>query len=182
MAASLAATPPATLATTCTYCPCVQLPLDSLCLLALNVQAAPLFPPRQVALQNGVLMRTEVDRVSGQLTDPRSRFLGTRPPRLFSLPVRGQRSMLALSSRPWLGYSDQGRFALSPLSYEPLDYAASASQCALFFGLLCCQRYVSRWAVAQMTSAVFSVGCFLFAPGLLQLAAGCVLWLPGLAP
>uniref|UniRef100_A0A7S3VLT8 DNA damage-binding protein 1 n=1 Tax=Dunaliella tertiolecta TaxID=3047 RepID=A0A7S3VLT8_DUNTE len=85
----------------------------------------------QVALQNGVLMRTEVDRVSGQLTDPRSRFLGTRPPRLFPVSVRGHRSMLALSSRPWLGFSDHGRFSIIPLSYEALDYAAgfASDQC-----------------------------------------------------
>ena len=31
--------------------------------------------------------------------------------------------MLALSSRPWLGYSDQGKFNLVPMSYEPLDWA-----------------------------------------------------------
>ncbi|KAF5839279.1 CPSF A subunit region-domain-containing protein [Dunaliella salina] len=85
----------------------------------------------QVALQNGVLMRTEVDRISGQLTDPRSRFLGTRPPRLFPVSVRAHRSMLALSSRPWLGFSDHGRFSIIPLSYEALDYAAgfASDQC-----------------------------------------------------
>ena len=32
--------------------------------------------------------------------------------------------MLALSSRPWLGYSDQGKFNLVPMSYEPLDFAS----------------------------------------------------------
>lgn len=32
--------------------------------------------------------------------------------------------MLALSSRPWLGYSDQGKFNLVPMSYEALDYAS----------------------------------------------------------
>lgn len=32
--------------------------------------------------------------------------------------------MLALSSRPWLGFSDQGRFNITPLSYEALDHAA----------------------------------------------------------
>ncbi len=67
--------------------------------------------------------------MSGQLTDPRSRFLGTRSPKLFPTAVRGHRSMLALSSRPWLGYSDQGRFTLSPLSYETLDYAAGEERC-----------------------------------------------------
>eukprot|EP00798_Chlamydomonas_sp_ICE-L_P023642 gene23642-9170_t len=77
-----------------------------------------------VGLTNGVLMRTEVDRLSGQLSDSRSRFLGTRGPKLFSTNVRGTRSMLALSSRPWLGHSDMGRFSIGPLSYEALDHAS----------------------------------------------------------
>jgi hypothetical protein len=51
---------------------------------------------------NGLLLRTEVDRVTGQLSDTRTRFLGTRAPKLFAVSVRGRRSMLALSSRPWL--------------------------------------------------------------------------------
>lgn len=65
-------------------------------------------------------------------SDTRTRFLGTRAPRLLAAPVRGERSMLALSSRPWLGYSDQGKFNLVPLSYEALDFAAgerSAAAC-----------------------------------------------------
>ena len=80
-------------------------------------------PATQVGLANGVLLRSEVDRVTGQLSDTRTRFLGTRAPRLFGAAVRGDRSMLALSSRPWLGYSDHGRFNLVPMSYEPLDWA-----------------------------------------------------------
>lgn len=39
-------------------------------------------------LANGVLLRTEVDRVTGQLEDTRTRFLGTRPPKLFAIYVR----------------------------------------------------------------------------------------------
>lgn len=35
--------------------------------------------------------------------------------------------MLALSSRPWLGYNDMGRYNFVPLSYEALDYACSFS-------------------------------------------------------
>ncbi|KAI3995357.1 hypothetical protein MKX01_032159 [Papaver californicum] len=83
-------------------------------------------------LQNGVLYRTVVDMVTGQLTDTRSRFLGLRAPKLFSTLVRGRRAMLCLSSRPWLGYIHQGHFLLTPLSYETLEYAASFSsdQCA----------------------------------------------------
>lgn len=84
-----------------------------------------------VGLANGVLMRTEVDKTTGQLSDTRSRFLGTRAPRLFPAVVRDARAMLALSSRPWLGYSDQGRFNISPLSYDALDHATSfaSDQC-----------------------------------------------------
>lgn len=83
-------------------------------------------------LQNGVLLRTEVDMVTGQLSDTRTRFLGLRAPKLFSALVRGRRAMLCLSSRPWLGYIHQGHFLLTPLSYATLEYAASFSsdQCA----------------------------------------------------
>ncbi|MQL70779.1 hypothetical protein Taro_003148 [Colocasia esculenta] len=83
-------------------------------------------------LQNGVLFRTVVDMVTGQLSDTRSRFLGLKPPKLFSTMVRGRQAMLCLSSRPWLGYIHQGRFLLTPLSYDTLEYAASFSsdQCA----------------------------------------------------
>ncbi|XP_041003528.1 spliceosome-associated protein 130 A-like [Juglans microcarpa x Juglans regia] len=83
-------------------------------------------------LQNGVLFRTVVDMVTGQLSDSRSRFLGLRAPKLFSIIVRGKSAMLCLSSRPWLGYIHQGHFLLTPLSYETLEYAASfaSDQCA----------------------------------------------------
>ena len=65
-----------------------------------------------------------MDRITGQLSDTRTRFLGTRPPKLFAAAVKGQRSMLSLSSRPWLAYSDMGRYNLTPLSYESLDHAS----------------------------------------------------------
>jgi len=82
-------------------------------------------------LSSGVLLRTELDRVTGTMSDTRTRFLGTRAPKLFRTMVRGNRAMLALSSRPWLGYSHMGRFNLTPLSYEALDHADSfaSDQC-----------------------------------------------------
>lgn len=84
------------------------------------------------ALHSGVLFRTVVDMVTGQLSDSRSRFLGLRAPKLFSVILRGRRAILCLSSRPWLGYIHQGHFLLTPLSYETLEYASSFSsdQCA----------------------------------------------------
>lgn len=62
--------------------------------------------------------------MAGKMTDTRQRLVGVRPPRLFAVSVRGERSLLALSSRPWLGYNDMGRWEFTPLSYEALDYAA----------------------------------------------------------
>eukprot|EP00879_Flechtneria_rotunda_P016767 GHRR01017550.1.p1 GENE.GHRR01017550.1~~GHRR01017550.1.p1 ORF type:complete len:1036 (+),score=359.64 GHRR01017550.1:786-3893(+) len=84
-----------------------------------------------VGLANGVLQRTEVDRITGKLSDTRQRFLGTRAPRLTAVYIRGGRSLLALSSRPWLGYADMGKWQFMPLSYEALDHAASfaSEQC-----------------------------------------------------
>lgn len=35
--------------------------------------------------------------------------------------------VLALSSRSWLSYNYQGRYQMTPLSYDPLDYAAEFS-------------------------------------------------------
>ncbi len=40
--------------------------------------------------------------MTGQLSDTRTRFLGVRRPKLTAVPVRGKRSMLILSNRPWL--------------------------------------------------------------------------------
>ena len=80
-------------------------------------------------LNNGVLLRTQVDRTTGAMSDTRTRFLGTKPPKLFGANVKGQRAMLALSKRPWLGYSDMGRYNLTPLSYETLDFASGGLPC-----------------------------------------------------
>ena len=76
-------------------------------------------------LANGVLVRADVDVVTGSIGDARVRFLGTRPPALFLTTTRGAPAMLALSSKPWLGWVDlQGRFSLAPASYEALEHAA----------------------------------------------------------
>jgi splicing factor 3B subunit 3 len=75
-----------------------------------------------VGLSNGVLQRTEIDPTSGNLTDTRTRFLGPGPVKLFSLTVQGRKAVLALSSRPWLSFSQgKGRHCITPLSYEALQ-------------------------------------------------------------
>ncbi|XP_004345726.1 splicing factor 3B subunit 3 [Capsaspora owczarzaki ATCC 30864] len=84
-----------------------------------------------VGLQNGILLRTSVEPSSGNLTDTRTRYLGTRPVMLFPSKVHGAAGFLALSSRPWIFYVQQGTPTLTPLSYDALDCAAtfSAANC-----------------------------------------------------
>lgn len=78
-----------------------------------------------IGLQNGVLLRTVLDVLSGQLTDTRTRFLGARPVTLVRVTVHGQPAVMALSSRPWISYTYHGRGHFSPLLYDPLDYVWS---------------------------------------------------------
>lgn len=94
-----------------------------------------------IGLQNGVLLRTVLDPVNGQLTDTRTRyvrriqdlcrgahgmpcrFLGTRPIRLIRVAVQKNPAILALSSRSWLNYTHQNRMHFTPLILDNLDYA-----------------------------------------------------------
>ncbi|KAI5116752.1 hypothetical protein M0805_001610 [Coniferiporia weirii] len=76
-----------------------------------------------IGLQNGVLLRTVLDPVTGQLTDTRTRFLGTRPVKLMRVQVQRNPSILALSSRSWLNYTHQGLLHFTPLIFETLDHA-----------------------------------------------------------
>ena len=61
--------------------------------------------------------------------------------------------MLALSSRPWLGYSGMGKFNLVPLSYEALDHAAGAWAGAGLWGL-----GADAWADAWAGAGLWAVG------------------------
>eukprot|EP01127_Copromyxa_protea_P000185 TRINITY_DN10178_c0_g1_i1.p1 TRINITY_DN10178_c0_g1~~TRINITY_DN10178_c0_g1_i1.p1 ORF type:complete len:1210 (+),score=264.17 TRINITY_DN10178_c0_g1_i1:41-3631(+) len=120
------------------------------CLTALSMQ---LLPHRVSALQiiempslsgtslyvsmgteNGVLYTATLDRGTGQLAthhDTRIRFLGRNPVKLFPVKVNGAEALLALSSRSWLCYNNQGRYTMMPLSYVPLGFASSftSEQC-----------------------------------------------------
>lgn len=84
-----------------------------------------------IGLQNGLLVRTIVDTVTASLSDTRLRFLGARPVKLFRVSVGGANGVLALSARPWLAYTYQGRSRLVPLSYDYLEWGSSfaSEQC-----------------------------------------------------
>ena len=109
-------------------------------------------------LTNGVLLRTRLDKVSGNLSDTRTRYLGTRPVRLFNIAVQnGAPAMLAVSSRPTLCYWHSSRFHVSPLCYEAIDYASgfTSEQCPE--GIVCIAGNTLRiLALEKLGGAVFN--------------------------
>lgn len=84
-----------------------------------------------IGLQNGTLLRTVLNPISGNLSDTRTRYLGSKPIKLFRIKMQESEAVLAMSSRSWLSYYYQNRFYLTPLSYESLEYASgfSSEQC-----------------------------------------------------
>lgn len=49
-----------------------------------------------LCLQNGVLLRTVLDPVTGDLSDTRTRYLGSRPVKLFRVRMQGQEAVSTL--------------------------------------------------------------------------------------
>ena len=84
-----------------------------------------------IGLNNGVLFRVVLDPVTGELSDTRTRYLGTSPVKLFRVAMQGGEAVLAVSSRSWLSYMYQSRFHIIPLAYETLEFASgfSSEQC-----------------------------------------------------
>ncbi|KAI7862693.1 CPSF A subunit region-domain-containing protein [Spinellus fusiger] len=101
-----------------------------------------------IGLSNGVLLRTVLDSVSGQLSDTRTRFIGSRSVKLFKISVQGRPAVLALSTKPWVSYTFQNRLYLTPLSYDSLEFGSA------FISEQCAEGVV---AVAGNTLRIFTV-------------------------
>ncbi|XP_014663548.1 PREDICTED: splicing factor 3B subunit 3-like [Priapulus caudatus] len=109
-----------------------------------------------IGLQNGVLLRTVLDPVTGDLSDTRTRYLGARPVKLFRLRMQGNEAVLAISSRTWLSYTYQSRFHLTPLSYESLEFASgfASEQCPE--GVVAISTNTLRILALEKLGAVFN--------------------------
>ncbi|KAG0729789.1 Splicing factor 3B subunit 3 [Chionoecetes opilio] len=136
---------------------------ESLCVIEMGVQESVDGEPRtlgalylNIGLQNGVLLRTVLDGVTGDMSDTRTRYLGSRPVKLFRIIMQGNESVLAMSSRSWLSYYYQNRFHLTPLSYESLEYAAgfSSEQCPE--GIVAISTNTLRILALEKLGAVFN--------------------------
>ncbi|KAI9692634.1 MAG: pre-mRNA-splicing factor rse1 [Bogoriella megaspora] len=86
-----------------------------------------------IGLYNGLYLRTMVDETTGELEHTRVRFLGGRPVKLTRVTIKERSALLALSTRPWLAYSDEQTkmVTLNPMDFEFLEGACnfSSSQC-----------------------------------------------------
>ncbi|KTG45726.1 hypothetical protein cypCar_00003649, partial [Cyprinus carpio] len=113
-----------------------------------------------IGLQNGVLLRTVLDPVTGDLSDTRTRYLGSRPVKLFRVRMQAQDAVLAMSSRSWLSYSYQSRFHLTPLSYETLEYASgfASEQCPE--GIVAISTNTLRILALEKLGAIFNQVAF----------------------
>ncbi|KAG6509743.1 hypothetical protein ZIOFF_027748 [Zingiber officinale] len=81
-------------------------------------------------LQNGVLFRTVVDSVTGQLSETQPQFLGLRAPKLFSATVRGRQAMLCLILDPKTGNTtcllelqdNEAAFSICTVNFHDKEY------------------------------------------------------------
>ncbi|KAI9294366.1 hypothetical protein K502DRAFT_365900 [Neoconidiobolus thromboides FSU 785] len=99
----------------------------SLCAIEMSSKDANYTLYLHIGLQNGIMLRTVMDQVSGALSDTRTRFLGSKPVKLFQVIVNEQPAVMALSSRPWLSYHFQNKIHTMPLQTDALEFAAPFS-------------------------------------------------------
>lgn len=114
-----------------------------------------------IGLHSGVYLRTALDEVTGELSDTRTRFLGSKAVKLFQVSVTGQTAVLALSSRPWLGYSDTqtNGFMLTPLDYVGLEWGWNFSSEQCVEGMVGIQGQNLRYAFLDISICLSMRSC-----------------------
>ncbi|KAJ6245488.1 splicing factor 3b subunit 3 [Anaeramoeba flamelloides] len=78
-----------------------------------------------IGLENGIYIRSALNKITGEISDTRTRYLGIQPVKLIRILVAQKQAILALSERCWLCYHFQGHFNETPISYFPLTHASS---------------------------------------------------------
>ncbi|KAJ3433494.1 splicing factor 3b subunit [Anaeramoeba flamelloides] len=82
-----------------------------------------------VGLDNGILIRYIVDRVNGNLNDPRIRFLSkNKPIKLKKTKIMGKNSIIALTDLIWLLYNWNRKLLITPLCSENFDQISYFNQ------------------------------------------------------
>lgn len=69
-----------------------------------------------IGMDNGVYVRTKIDTFNGKLSDTRIKYLGPKPVTLNELKLSDDiTGVLAISTKPWIGYFYQGKYRCTPL-------------------------------------------------------------------
>ncbi|KAF1837382.1 pre-mRNA-splicing factor rse1 [Decorospora gaudefroyi] len=91
-----------------------------------------------IGLRSGVYIRSVLDEMTGDIGDTRRRFLGPEPIKFAKVTVAGEPAILAMTSRPWLGYTHPrtGVLQLTPLNYIPFKSAWNFDG-SQFKGIIC---------------------------------------------
>jgi splicing factor 3B subunit 3 len=103
-----------------------------------------------IGLRSGVYIRSVLDEMTGDIGDTRRRFLGPEPIKFAKVTVAGEPAILAMTSRPWLGYTHPrtGVLQLTPLNYIAFKSAWNFEG-SQFKGIICVSanelRYVNTF-------------------------------------
>ncbi|KAF3050035.1 pre-mRNA-splicing factor rse1 [Didymella keratinophila] len=91
-----------------------------------------------IGLRSGVYIRSVLDEMTGDIGDTRRRFLGPEPIRFAKVTVADEPAIIAMTSRPWLGYTHPrtGVLQLTPLNYIPFKSAWNFEG-TQFKGIIC---------------------------------------------
>ncbi|KAF5984622.1 pre-mRNA-splicing factor rse-1 [Fusarium coicis] len=111
-----------------------------------------------IGLSSGVYLRTRLDKVTCELSDTQKRFLGLRAIKLFEVTVRGQTCILALDSKPWLGYTNPTRgFMMTPLDCDEVEWACNfrSEQCEE--GVIAIRANLLRYVLPSYTSSSLTI-------------------------
>jgi splicing factor 3B subunit 3 len=77
-----------------------------------------------VGQQNGVLVKSQIDTITGSISDTRQEFLGARSVRLTKIQIQRQEAVIAISSKNHLCFNHMGKYKCVPLSYGMLNHVA----------------------------------------------------------
>jgi splicing factor 3B subunit 3 len=91
-----------------------------------------------IGLLSGIYIRTILDEITGELSDTRTRFLGSKPIKLRPVRLGDQSVILALTTRSWVGYTDEQTrmFTLAPLDFPQLESASGFHSAGLQYGII----------------------------------------------
>jgi splicing factor 3B subunit 3 len=111
-----------------------------------------------IGLRSGVYIRSVLDEMTGDIGETRRRFLGPEPIKFAKVTVAGEPAVLAMTSRPWLGYTHPrtGVLQLTPLNYIAFKSAWNFEG-SQFKGIICVSANELRYATPSLISTAMMI-------------------------